>query len=141
LKDKPKVVRDPFKGWAARVPQFEHGAPWFGPGPLGIIRLELRRKAGPAGRVFSPMHSRWSAPANQVIGRSDFYWVGNYYSVLGKKAAKATELWWQSLRRRVAKVAVQVPTSGPLTRGPKSIWAFPAALEEIKRGVRRADNP
>jgi len=141
LKDRPKVVKDAFKGWAARVPQFEHGSPWFGPGPLGIIRLTVRRKAGPASRTFSPWDSSWSAPANKVIGRSDFYWVGNYYGTLGRKAPKATELWWQSLRRRITKVAVQITSSGPPTRGRNGIWAFPAALEQIKMGALRADNP
>ncbi len=143
-KEKPKVVRDPFRGWAARLPEFEHGAPWFGPGPLGIVFLTVRRKAGPASRMFTPMYQRaWSAPANEVIGRSDFYWVGNYYSIVSKKykAPPVTQLWWQSLRRRVAKIAVQVPSEGALDRGTKSIWAFPGALERIREGALRADNP
>ena len=144
VKAPPKVVKDPFKGWAAHRPEVEHGAPWFGPGPLGIIFLTVRRKAGPASRTFSPMYrGAWSAPANQVIGRSDFFWIGNYYSVISSKykAAKSTQAWWQSLRRRVAKMAVQIPASGSWRGRDKDIWAFPQALGAIRAGAFRADNP
>ena len=126
------------------MPEFEHGAPWFGAGPLGITFLTVRRKAGPASRTFTPMYRvAWSAPANRMIGRSDFYRVGNYFAVVGKrfKAPDVTRLWWQSLRRRVAKLAVQVPSEGPLDRGEKSIWALPGALQRIREGALRADNP
>ena len=143
-KGKPAVVRDPFKGWATRAPEVEHGAPWFGPGPLGIIFLTVRRKAGPASRTFTPMfRGAWTAPANRVIGRSDFYWVGDHFGTVSKRyrAPQVTRIWWQSLRRRVAKLAVQVPSEGPLDRGTKSIWAFPGAVERIRHGALRADNP
>jgi hypothetical protein len=145
VKAKPKVVRDPFKGWASREPQIERdhgGVPWFGPGPLGIFRLTIRRTAGPKSRIFRPMMARpWSAPANEVIGLSTFAWIGNHYSIIGYKAPRATERYWNALRRRIAKVAVQIARDGPLHRKPTDVWAYPAALARIKSGVRRADNP
>jgi hypothetical protein len=144
-KANPKIVRNPFKGWRARIPEFERdhgGVPWFGPGPLGIFRLTIRRTAGTKRDIFSPMTARpWTAPANEVIGLSTFGWIGNHYSIIGYKAPKATELYWNTLRRRIAKAAVKIPSDGPLGGKYKSIWAFPAALAEIKRGRKRADNP
>jgi hypothetical protein len=130
VKEKPKIVKNPFAGWSPRVPRFEResgGVPWFGPGPLGIIRLMVRRTAGPGARDY--------------IGLSEFAWIGRYYSTLGYKPAKSTEQWWSDLRRRVAKIAVHIPTEGPLTGKYKAVWAFPAALAAIKRGQKRADNP
>src|SRR5688500_1301012 len=111
-KDKPKVIRDPFHGWAARAPEVERdhgGVPWVGAGPLGIIWLTIRRTAGAKSRIFRPMTARpWSAPANEVIGLSTFAWIGNHYSIIGYKAPAETLRWWNALRRRVAKVAVQI---------------------------------
>jgi hypothetical protein len=142
VKDKPKVIKDPFRGWAARVPEFERGgAPWFGPGPLGIIFLTVRRTAGPASRIFRPMTERpWSAPANDVIGLSTFNWIGNEYRDVGHAASEETQRWWNALRRRIAKRAIQIPRDGRWTGADKDVWAFPAALEQIKAGRRRADN-
>jgi hypothetical protein len=118
------------------------GVPWFGPGPVGIIWLTIRRTAGPRSRVFRPMIERpWSAPANEVIGLSTFGWIGNEYRIIGSPAPEATEQWWRSLRRRVAKVALQIPSDGRITGKPKAVWAFPAALARIRAGVKRADNP
>jgi hypothetical protein len=138
-----KTVRDPFSGWAEIVAPIVPGVPWFGPGPLGIIWLTVRRRAGTTGETFRPVSLArpWSARASEVIGLSTFMWIGNYYSVIGSRAPEATVGWWNSLRRRVAKMATQIPTSGPITGRSKSVWAFPAALEQIRRGAKRADNP
>ena len=139
---KPKIVKDPFRGWKEIVKPFHAGVPWISTGPLGVIWLRIRRTVGPRSQVYSPYTDRsWSAPANEVIGMSTFNWIGNYYSVIGQKAAKPTELWWQSLRRRVAKTAEHIPSTGRLTGKSKSVYAFPAALERIKAGTRRADQP
>jgi hypothetical protein len=127
-KVKPKRVRDPFKGWAGRVPQFEarDNAPWFGPGPVGIIWLTIRRSAS-------------SDP--RAIGRSDFNWIGNEYRTIGYPAPEATERWWRSLRRRIAKVATPVSSSGAITIKPLDVFAFPSALSALRAGRNRAANP
>jgi hypothetical protein len=39
---------DPFAGWTEIVKPFDPGVPSIGPGPLGIIRLTIRRHARPA---------------------------------------------------------------------------------------------
>jgi len=105
--------------------------------PLGIIWLRIRRFAEPANVTYSPfaMYRPWKAPASEVIGRSDFFWIGNYYSIIGDKADLKTDQWWKSLRNRIAKVAVQIPSTGPIDRKPKEIWAFPQALEKIRAGM------
>jgi hypothetical protein len=142
-KGRVKKVRDPFAGWTEIVKPFVKGVPWFGPGPLGIIWLTIRRTAGTAGQTFRPssMARPWTARASEVIGRSDLNWIGNYYSIVGYRAPEATGRWWKSLRTRVAKVAIQIPSSGPITGSPKAVWAFPEALRWIRSGVKRADNP
>ena len=139
---RPKRVSRPFAGWREIVKPFEPGVPWFGPAPTGIIYLTLRRKAGPRERTYSPMTTRpWTAPADQVIGVSEFSWIGNYYSIIGNAAPESTVRWWKSLRQRAAKTAVRVPNAGPLSGKVKDVWAFPAALAEIKKGRKRADGP
>ena len=138
----PKVVKDPFRGWKEIVTPRQPGVPWISTGALGVIWLRVRRKAGPATSTFSPYTDpSWRAPANEVIGMSTFNWIGSYYSIIGERPAKSTQLWWQSLRRRIAKVAEQIPSTGRRSDTRKSVWAFPAALEQIKRGVRRVDQP
>ena len=98
LAAKSKRVANPFAGWREIVKPFEKGVPWFGPGPLGIVYLTVRRKAGPPGRTFSPMTQRpWRAPADEVIGLSEISWIGNHYSILGRPAHESTVRWWKSL--------------------------------------------
>jgi hypothetical protein len=141
-KSPPKLVKDPFRGWKEIVKPSNPKVPWISTAPLGVIWLRVRRKAGRGTSTYSPYTDpSWSAPANEVIGMSTFNWIGSYYSIIGQKPAKSTQLWWQSLRRRVAKIAQQIPSTGRLTGKDKEVWAFPAALEQIKRGARRADQP
>ena len=122
---KSKLVKDPFKGWTEIVRPFEKAVPWISASPLGNIRLSIRRRSAD----------------RRTIGRSDFHWVGNYYSIIGYRASAQTKRWWNWLRRRIAKLATQIPASGPITRKPGEIWAFPAALERIRKGAKRAVNP
>jgi hypothetical protein len=139
-----KIIKNPFRPWTEIVKPFAAGEPWFGPAPLGIIRLSIRTKAGPANQIYRPttLARPWSAPASQVIGRSDFHWIGRYYSIIGDVPAKSTEQWWNALRRRIAKTAKPISSSGPLTqKEPGRIWAFPHALQQIRKGAKRADNP
>jgi hypothetical protein len=142
-KGKGKRIRNPFAGWAEIVKPFVKGVPWFSAAPVGIITLRIRRSAGKANQTFRPssLARPWTARASEVIGRSEFYWIGNYYSIIGDRAPKVTEVWWKSLRKRIAKAANQIPASGPITRKPKEVWAFPQALQQIRGGARRADNP
>jgi hypothetical protein len=142
-KGRVKRIKDPFTGWAEIAQPSEPGVPWISAAPLGNIWLTIRRSAGTANQTFRPtsMARPWTARASEVIGRSEFHWIGNYYSVIGERAPRVTEEWWKSLRKRIAKVATQIPTTGPITRKPKEVWAFPQALEKIHGGMRRADNP
>lgn len=138
----PKVVKNPFRGWKELV-NFQPGVPWFGAAPLGIFNLTLRRQAGPPDRIFRPstLARPWTAPASEVIGRSDLDWVGRYYSIIGDVPAKSTQQWWTGFKRRVDKLATGISCSGPLYQKPTDMRAFPAALAAIKAGHRRADNP
>src|SRR6266487_1765764 len=44
-KGKVKQIRNPFAGWTEIVKPFVQGVPWFGPAPLGIVWLRIRRSA------------------------------------------------------------------------------------------------
>jgi hypothetical protein len=124
-KSKPKKVKDPFAGWKEIVKPVEPGVPWFGPGPLGIFWLNIQRQ---------------SRNLKNAIGLSTISWIGNEYRIIGYPAPEATERWWKSLRRRIAKLAEPVASSGRFTSKPRDVWAFPAALGQIRKGVKRADN-
>ncbi len=139
VKGKNKLVKNPFAGWKEIAKRSNPRAPWIGPGPLGIINLRIRRRAGRRGQFYGVTNARprWVAPAHEVIGLTQCSWIGDYY----EKAPKTTHKWWESLRRRVAKVAQRIPTTGRWTGYPKEVWAFPAALALIQQGVKRADNP
>jgi len=143
VKGRVKRIKDPFAGWTEIVKPSEPGVPWISAAPLGNIWLRIHRSAGSASQTFRPtsMARPWTAPASEVIGRSEFHWIGNYYSIVGDRAPRVTEQWWKSLRKRIAKVATQIPAAGPIARKPKEVWAFPQALEQIRAGRRRADNP
>jgi hypothetical protein len=142
-KGRGKRNKNPFAGWTEIGEPFEPGVPWISAAPLGNIWLTIRRSAGTANQTFRPtsLARPWTARASEVIGRSEFHWIGNYYSVIGERAPRVTEDWWKSLRKRIAKVTTQIPTTGPITRKPKEVWAFPQALKQIRAGMRRADNP
>ena len=143
VKGKNTIVKEPLRGWKEIVKPQENGVPWISAAPLGIIRLTIRRTAGGADETFTAtsLARPWRARASDVIGLSGFGWVGNYYSIIGDRAPAATSKWWKSLRRRIEKMAIGIPTSGPLRAKPREAWAFPAAMGEIRRGKRRADNP
>ena len=142
LKAKARTVKSPFAGWREIVSPVEPGVPWLGPASTGVVWLTVRRRAGPSSHTFRTMNRpHWTAPANQVIGMSTFDWIGNHYGIIGTPAAESTTKWWSSLRRRVARVATAIPSSGKTSGRPKDVWAFPAALAEIEAGRKRADNP
>jgi hypothetical protein len=76
-----------------------------------------------------------------MIGRSDFFWIGNYFRDLRGPRGRATQKWWNTLRRNIARKSKRVPSSGSLTSKPADIHAFPHALKKIQAGTQRAENP
>jgi hypothetical protein len=120
-----KIVKNPLRGWTEIVKPSVKGVPWVNASPVGNFWLSIRRR---------------SRDNRRYIGRSDLHWIGNYYGGVGYRAPRSTQRWWDSLRRRIAKVAKQIPASGPLNRRGE-VWAFPAALARIRKGAKRAANP
>jgi hypothetical protein len=120
-----KIVKNPLRGWTEIVKPFARGVPWVNASPVGNVWLTIRRRSGADRRH---------------IGRSDLHWIGNYYGSIGYRAPQSTKDWWDSLRRRIAKLAKQIPASGSL-KGKGEVWAFPAALARIRKGAGRAANP
>ncbi len=120
------VISDPWKGWNELRTGADPTKPYFGPGYVGVLDLDIRTN---------------SKVEPEKIGISSFGWIGNYFSVLGNKADPATKLWWEKLKKWAKKNATKIPRIGPVD-GPKAeIWAFPHALKAIQTGKPRRDNP
>ena len=120
------IVVDPWAGWTEEVTGADPTQPYFGAGDPGIYWLNAQTA------------STWTA---ESIGLSSFEWIGNHYKIIGKEAPLATRQWWERLRRWVKKQAVRIPRAGNWDGPDAEIWAFPGALEEIKAGKHRDENP
>jgi hypothetical protein len=111
-------VHGPFSGWSELRVGADPTTPYFGAGHPGVIWLNLH---------VSP------SERHSVGGMSSFEWIGNHYRIIGSPAAKTTELWWKSLRRRIQKVANTVPRQSLSGQSPE-IFAYPAALALLEKG-------
>lgn len=116
------LIQDPWQGWTELRGGQNPRIPYFGAGHPGIIHLEL--KLYPSAEI--PM--------------SNFGWIGNHYRISGSAADKSTEYFWKRLRRVIKKMATQIPRAN-YAGGKNEIFAFPAALQDIKNGRPCALNP
>jgi hypothetical protein len=114
---------------------------------LGAIHLQLEVRPGKY-QTFVPRSSgvgfdlaTFDDPS--ALGRSDFEWVGNKYSVIGKPAHPATDRWWKRLRRWVGRNSTKVASYGALNNldSVLDVWAFPAAYAALSAGKPRSMNP
>lgn len=119
-------ICDPWSGWMELRTGAESTCPYFGAGHPGIIWLNHR----PTAQLVP-----------NGIGLSSFEWIGNRYSLIGNPAPKATEKFWQSLRRWAKKSAVMIPREGAVDGPHPEIWAFPSALSAFRSGKGRDSNP
>jgi hypothetical protein len=80
---------------------------------------------------------------SSAIGRSGFQWLGNKYSILGKKANPVTERWWNRLRRWISRNGRRVASYGALHNQESGlqVWAFPGAYSAFSAGRPRSVNP
>jgi len=116
-------IRDPWKGWKQLHPPNSR-EPFFGD-PPGIITMEVQPQA------------RY---AKGGVGMSAFGWIGNYYSMVGFRAKKATEAFWKDLRRWVKENATLIPRKGRVDGPRREIWAFASALASFKLGRPRDED-
>ena len=119
-------ISDPWAGWEELRAGADSSNPYFGAGHPGIIWLNVRPKS-------------YRDP--NAIGLSSFEWVGNHYSVIGRKADESTERLWRKMRRWAQKSAIKIPRSGALDGPNAEIFAFPSAIAAFKDGAQRTDNP
>ena len=119
-------ISDPWSGWTELRTGADSSCPYFGAGHPGIIWLNQR-----------PVSKRVS----DGIGLSSFEWIGNHYSLIGRRAPAVTEKFWQRLRRWVKKSAVMIPRSGALDGVGAEAFAFPSALSAFWNGRGRDLNP
>jgi hypothetical protein len=120
------VISDPWAGWTELRAGADPRVPFFGAGHPGVIWWNVRTQS-----------HRTSG-----IGLSSFEWIGNRYRILGFPAHPTTEAWWKRLRKLVkSQKAVRIPRSGPLDGRNAEIWSLPSALDKIREGIPRDDNP
>lgn len=102
-------IADPFAGWTERRPGAVPGTPYFGSGHVAIFRLNV-------------------GPVHDDVSYFTVQWIGDRYSILGRKAPDAAKKWWARMRRFVLKDAVKVDSQmgPPKPRSP--YWATPRAL-------------
>ncbi len=122
---------------------FRPTKPFFGNSP-GIIELKLHtRSLLHEEGEFEPIRKQWTwrrVVDEQVIGLSNFGWIGNHFRMIGHPAHPSTERWWKHLRRWVASRGEKIPRSGPLSGPRPEVYAFPLALEAIRNGMARSLN-
>jgi hypothetical protein len=133
--DPVQEIASPWNGWAEQRPRSDNRLPYFGPGWPGVMTLNLQLVTK---RNQSDHANSQQAPS--AIGLSNVGWIGNRYKIIGKAAKAETEKFWKMLRRFVATHATKIPRTGSLDGPDCEIYAFPAALDEIRNGRVRAAN-
>ncbi len=125
-KDPIRAVQDPWLGWTEERTGADPSTPYFGAGYPGVVWLNLRTSGKDRG---------------SCCGLSSFEWIGNYYKVIGSAAVPSTELWWKSLRRRVAKLSRKVPRQQLSSSSSAEVFAFPHAYILMEAGGIADANP
>ena len=127
------VVEDPWAGWQELRTGADPTQPYFGTGHPGVYWLNVHPD---------------SCEGHEGIGLSGFEWIGNYYRCIGRPAPECAEKWWNTLKRWIRKQATKVPRGGPGREeeymqhtANKQVWAFPSALDRIRRGCPHDVNP
>ena len=111
------------RNWARRD---QPGAkPYFGAGHVGVIWLDVRTQGGRPGE----------------IGHSNFGWIAQRYSSIGKVPVESTTEWFAKLEHAIRDVAVKVTREGPLRSPRPEVWALPSALAKIQAGAPRQRDP
>jgi hypothetical protein len=105
-----QLIQDPWSGWNERYPGKDRSCPYFGAGHPGIIWL-IHNPEGPG--------------TSHGVGISEFGWIGNHYSIIGRPADPATERFWKDLRRWLVR---ETKAQGS-TRDSR---AFPSAFARIQ---------
>lgn len=116
-------VVDPWHGWTERRSLADPATPWFGPGAVGVITLEIARGD------------------EKTVGMSCFGWIGNHWAVIGISADKATERWWKRLRATIKRIGSKIPRGGPQSDNKPEIFALAGAIKAFEEGKSAAINP
>ena len=120
------IVLDPFKGWEQTLARPSDDTPWFGQD---------------APETFTFRFKENGKEHENSIGRSGFYWIGNYFRAIGNGAPEECSKWWERLRRFVKKNAIGIPWPGEIGSGKTGSYAFPEAFTQLKNGRPRDLNP
>jgi hypothetical protein len=123
-----EVIPDPWGGWVEQSPGADPTTPYFGPGHVAEIRLELRTRHRPyteAEKASLPMLvSTWDREEDVLVG-SSFGWIGGRR----RPATQPTWRWWNRLKAWIKRAATDIG------HGRHHFWAFPSALRKLKGGM------
>ena len=127
--ENPEFIENPWSGWQEKTNEPFPGAPnwrdysmpYFGSGWLSAFSWSIRL----------PLE-------DGVIRMSSFEWIGNYFSILGRKAHPEGMKWWRRLRSKIAKMGEKI---GRTDTAKPEVNCLPGAGAKIARGCRRAENP
>jgi hypothetical protein len=120
------LILDPWSGWEELRAGVNPNQPYFGAGPVGVVWLN--------------MHTI-GKDKDSSLGLSGFEWIGNHYRLIGNGAHPSAELWWKSLRKRIAKLSHKVARRGLSGTLRPEIYALPDAYSLLQRGHIADMNP
>jgi hypothetical protein len=106
-----RMIPDPWAGWTEEKPACMPYTAYFGPNWPAEIRLDL-----------------WTHKHGYDLGASALAWAGG--PVQTQRWFKEMEVWFSQHAARLSAPRWQDPD------GTQIFWAFPAALEDLKAGVK-----
>ena len=118
------IIANPFSGWEQTLTVDGASTAWFGgnlPGPYSL-RFVVSGREHP-----------------NSLARSDFSWLANRYSPVGKRAHPEAIRWWNRLKRFVGSQARAV--GWPTESSRSKAYVFPDAWRQIEAGRLRDVNP
>ena len=119
-------ILDPFNGWEQALDDKSASVPWFG---------------AAAPETFGFSFKERGKESEGSLGRSGFNWIGNYFGIISHGAPKASEQWWDRLKRHIKKNSTGIPWSREPGNGKVGAYAYPEAYEQIKSGRPKDVNP
>ncbi len=125
--EEPGIIFNPWNGWE-EMHENKSKVPYFGTGCPGIIELDV---------LIDRFYIDEDRKPVDVILKSSFGWIGNYFRIIGRPALKETEIWWKRMRQRINKISKKITIHYDNKGGgykQLDIYAFPAAAKAIENG-------
>lgn len=123
----PQPISDPWEGWL-ETRSIAITRPYFGSYEPAEIRLELRLRHQPYSEIERktlPVLNAWWTQNFDFLAVSDFQ-----FGSKRQKIPQPTKRWWRRLKAFFDREAIS------LAYPNQTFWAFPAAFQKLKGGMR-----